>query len=144
MRWLSCGKVPEQFASCFDAIKAFLAEKGQKYLELEDETWTVKFMYLVDITEHLNRLNLTLHSAGQTVLDMFETWTAFGGKLAGFSGDISTSASCYFRHMGELSSQRNISTAEISTYMRELEAEFTTRFVNFEMYGPMFWSNISL
>ena len=36
MRWLSCGKVLERFVSCFGAIKAFLAEKGQKYPELID------------------------------------------------------------------------------------------------------------
>lgn len=29
VRWLSCGKVMERFVSCYDAIKAFLAEKGQ-------------------------------------------------------------------------------------------------------------------
>ena len=27
------------FISCFDAIKAFLAEKDQKYPELEDKNW---------------------------------------------------------------------------------------------------------
>lgn len=37
IRWLSCGKVLEQFVGCFDDIKAFLAEKGQDYPELEDE-----------------------------------------------------------------------------------------------------------
>lgn len=37
-----------------------------------------------------------------------------------------------------MSSQRNISTAEITEYMRELEAEFNTRFVDFKRYGPMF------
>ena len=138
VRWLSCGNVLERFFSCFDAIKAFLAEKGQKYPELENEKWIVKLMFLADITGHLNVLNLRLQGAGQTVLDMFETWTAFVGKLAVFSDDISTSTFRYFRHLRELSSLRNINTAEITAYMRVLEAEFTTRFVDFKRYGPMF------
>uniref|UniRef100_A0AAV2KW91 Uncharacterized protein n=1 Tax=Knipowitschia caucasica TaxID=637954 RepID=A0AAV2KW91_KNICA len=59
-------------------------------------------------------------------------------KLAVFTDDISTCTFCYFRHLREPSSLRKISTAEITTYMHLLEAEFTTRFVEFKMYGPMF------
>ncbi|KAJ3583813.1 hypothetical protein NHX12_015531 [Muraenolepis orangiensis] len=44
VRWLSCGKALERFVGCFDAIKAFLAEKGQDYPELEDEKWVVKLV----------------------------------------------------------------------------------------------------
>ena len=138
VRWLSCGKVLERFVSCIDAIKVFLAEKGQHYPQLEDETWIVKLLFLADITGHLNELNLRLQGAGQTVLDMFETWTAFVTKLAVFSGDIASSTFRYFRHLRELSSHRSISTAEIAEYMRALEDEFTTRFVDFKRYGPMF------
>uniref|UniRef100_UPI00358E5645 general transcription factor II-I repeat domain-containing protein 2-like n=1 Tax=Myxine glutinosa TaxID=7769 RepID=UPI00358E5645 len=89
VRWLSCGKVLERFVN-FDAIKAFLAEKGQNYPELEGEKWVVKLMFLMDITGHLNELNVRLQGAGQTVLEMFDTWTAFVGKLAIFSSDVAT------------------------------------------------------
>lgn len=58
VRWLSCGKVLERFVGGFDSIKAFLAEKGQVYAELEDETWVLKLMFLTDITGHFNELNL--------------------------------------------------------------------------------------
>lgn len=61
------------------------------YQELEDKKRIVKLMFLADITGHLHGLNLRLQGAGQTFLDMFETWTAFVGKLAVFSSDISTS-----------------------------------------------------
>ncbi|KAJ3593948.1 hypothetical protein NHX12_006281 [Muraenolepis orangiensis] len=106
-RWLSCGKALERFVGCFDAIKAFLAEKGQDlHPELEDEKWVVKLMFLTD-TGHLNKLNLKLQGAGQTVLDMFGP-------------------------------QHSISTAEICKYISELESEFTTRFGEFQKYGPMF------
>jgi len=69
---------------------------------------------------------------------MFETWTAFVGKLPVFSSDIATSTFRYFQHLKELSSQRSISTAEIAAYMSELESEFTTRFGDFKRYGQMF------
>lgn len=138
VRWLSCGKVLERFVSCIDAIKVFLAEKGQHYPQLEDEEWIVKLAFLADITGHLNELNLRLQGAGQTVLQMFETWAAFVAKLAVFSGDIASSTFRYFGHLRELSSQHNISTTVIAEYMWELEAEFTARFVDFKRYGPMF------
>ena len=48
VRGLSCGRVLEWFVGCIDAIKAFLAEKGQDYPELEDEKWVVKLMFLMD------------------------------------------------------------------------------------------------
>ncbi|KAJ3588231.1 hypothetical protein NHX12_011825 [Muraenolepis orangiensis] len=138
VRWLSCGNALERFVGFFDAIKAFLAEKGQDYPELEDEKWVVKLMFLTDITGHLNKLNLKLQGAGQTVLDMFDTWKAFVGKLAIFSGDVATSTFRYFSHLRELSPQHSISTAEICKYISELESEFTTRFGEFQNYGRMF------
>ncbi|KAJ3606325.1 hypothetical protein NHX12_025846 [Muraenolepis orangiensis] len=124
VRWLSCGNVLERFVGCFDAIKAFLAEKGQDYPELEDEKWVVKLMFLTDITGHLNKLNLKLQGSGQTVLDI--------------SDDVATSTFRYFSHLRELSLQHSISTAEICKYISELESEFTTRFREFQKYGPMF------
>lgn len=131
MLLLQSGRGVCRVTSCFDAIKAFLAEKGHTYPELEDEKWPVKRMFLADITGHLNRLNLRLLGAGQ-VLDMFETWTAFVAKLTVLSNDISKST--FLRHL--FSSQSNISTNEITMYMCKMQ--FTTRFVDFKRYGPMF------
>ena len=138
VRWLSCGKVLERFVGCFDAIKAFLHEKGQDYPELEDEKWVMKLMFLADITGHLNELNLKLQGAGQTVLDMYETWAAFVAKLAVLSSDVATSTFRYFKHCRQLSAQQNISPADICKYINVLEAEFTTRFQEFQKYGPLF------
>ncbi|KAK1902250.1 General transcription factor II-I repeat domain containing protein 2 [Dissostichus eleginoides] len=69
---------------------------------------------------------------------MFDTWKAFVGKLAVFSDDVATSTFCYFTHLKELSTQHSISTSEICKYISELESEFTTRFGEFQKYGPMF------
>ncbi|KAJ3585356.1 hypothetical protein NHX12_014077 [Muraenolepis orangiensis] len=124
-----CSSRPSQEPDWADwSGTALLAENGQDYPELEDEKWVVKLMFLTDITGHLNELNLKLQGAGQTVLDMFDTWKAFVGKLAVFSDDVATSTFRYFSHLRELSTQHSISTAEICKYISELESEFTTRF----------------
>ncbi|KAL7394016.1 hypothetical protein ABVT39_019370 [Epinephelus coioides] len=118
VRWLSCGKVLERIVGCCDAMKAFLAEKGQDFPDLENEKWVVKLMFLMDITGHLNELNHQLQGAGQTVLDMYHTWATFVGKLAFFSRDVATSTR-------ELSTQHSINTADICKYISGLETEFT-------------------
>lgn len=47
---------------------------------------------------------------------------------------------CYFRHVRELFPPHSVWTAEICKYISELEleSEFTTRFGDFQMYGPVF------
>ncbi|CAM4663474.1 unnamed protein product [Lepidochelys kempii] len=138
IQWLSRGKVLVRLVNCFDAIKAFLSEKGQNYPKLDDDKWLCKLMFLIDITAHLNELNLCLQGAGQTVLDLYETWKAFVVKLAVFSRDIRTSTFRYFQHIKELSACCAVSVDEIEMYMEELKSEFSDRFKDFQQFGPMF------
>jgi hypothetical protein len=124
VRWLSCGKVSERFVGYFDASRPFCPQ-------LEDEQWVVKLMFLTDITDSMS-------SISDCKVQGLLFWTcATHGRLllAVFSSDIATSTFRYFRHLRELSSQCNISNAEICAYMRKLESEFTTRFGDFK--GPM-------
>ena len=72
IRWLSRGKVFIRFVECPIEIRAFLMGQGMAYPELEDKNWLVKLMFLVDITTHLNELNLRLQGTGQTVMCLFE------------------------------------------------------------------------
>uniref|UniRef100_A0A3B4ESV8 DUF4371 domain-containing protein n=1 Tax=Pundamilia nyererei TaxID=303518 RepID=A0A3B4ESV8_9CICH len=111
-------------------------KKGQSHSELEDEKWVEKRFFLTDIMGHLNKLNLKLQGSGQTVLDMRDTWEAFVQKL--FSSDVETSMFCYFKRLRELSAQHSISTSEIHGYVQRLEKEFRMRFLDFQVYGPMF------
>ena len=60
VRWFSRGKALLRFVKCLVEIKAFLVGQGKVYPELEEENWLVKLMFLVDITMHLNELNLRL------------------------------------------------------------------------------------
>ena len=87
-RWLSCGKVLVRFVECLDEIKIFLSNQGKHYPQLNDEKWLVDLLFFTDITTHLNELNLRLQSAGQTVLDLFETWKSFVAKLDVYIQDV--------------------------------------------------------
>ena len=54
-RWLNRGKALLRFVECLVEIKVFLIGQGMAYLELEDEKWLLKLMFLADITTHLNK-----------------------------------------------------------------------------------------
>ncbi|KAG8237993.1 hypothetical protein J437_LFUL017713 [Ladona fulva] len=74
VRWLSRGNVLNKFVSCVEHIQVFLNEKKQHFPELNDKEWLCKLMFLTDITNHLNELNLRLQGQSQTVLELFEYW----------------------------------------------------------------------
>ena len=74
------GKVLWRFVECLVKIRA--------YPKLEDEKWLAKLMFLVEITTHLNELNLCLQGVEQTVMYLFEVWKGFVSKLDVYTWNI--------------------------------------------------------
>ena len=60
VRWLSRGKMLERVYALREEISMFLESKNQDNSYFEDPQWIVKLAYLVDITTHMNTLNLEL------------------------------------------------------------------------------------
>ncbi|KAG8224911.1 hypothetical protein J437_LFUL006270 [Ladona fulva] len=58
--WLSSYNVLNRFVDLFDPITAFLKEKEITYSELDDDEWLQDLMFLTDVMEHLQTLNLQL------------------------------------------------------------------------------------
>uniref|UniRef100_A0A3P9JU81 HAT C-terminal dimerisation domain-containing protein n=1 Tax=Oryzias latipes TaxID=8090 RepID=A0A3P9JU81_ORYLA len=63
VRWLSRGKVLSRFAACLSEIRTFLERKNVEHPELADTEWLLKFYYLVDMTGHLNHLNVKMQAS---------------------------------------------------------------------------------
>lgn len=55
--------------------------KGQDVLEFDDPDWLCDFGLLVDITKHLNNLNLQLQGKNNFIHDLFGKIRAFEMKL---------------------------------------------------------------
>lgn len=91
VRWLSKGKVLSHFAACLNEIRTFLEMKGIEPPELAEIEWPLKFYYLVDMTEHLNQLNVKMQGNGNTVSSLQQAVFAFENKLELFIMDIKTS-----------------------------------------------------
>ena len=49
--------------------------------ELDDENWLTDLAFLVDLTTHLNELNMHLQDENQVIDTMFQMITAFQMKL---------------------------------------------------------------
>lgn len=90
VRWLSRGKVLSRFAACLNEIRTFLEMKGIEHPELAETEWLLKFYYLVDMTEHLNQLNVKMQGIGNTVLSLQQAVFAFENKLELFIMDLET------------------------------------------------------
>ena len=141
VRWLSRGKVLLRFVECLVEIKSFLIRQGKTYPELEEENWLVKLMFLVDITMHLNELNLCLQGSGKTVIGLFESWKGFVfvAKLDVFTLNMQTATFRYFKHLKAFSVDHQVNGAKIKIFLRDLTSQFCNRFQDFQRFGPLFF-----
>lgn len=101
VHWLSRGKVLSRFAACLSEIRTFLEMKNVEHPPLANTEWLLKFYYLVDMTEHLNQLNVKMQGVGNTVLSLQQAVFAFENKLELFIDDIETGCLLYFEKLGE-------------------------------------------
>ncbi|KAK7919119.1 hypothetical protein WMY93_010403 [Mugilogobius chulae] len=93
VRWLSKGKVLERFWKIRNEIKDFLAQqkspKAQVFLDfLEEESNLDTLAFLVDITGHLNDLNLKLQGKDNSVCDLVAAVQSFQKKLVILKMDL--------------------------------------------------------
>ena len=138
VRWLSRGKILLRFVECLVEIKVFLIGQGKAYPELVEENWLAKLIFLVDITIHLNKLNLRLQHPGKTVIGLFEAWKSFVAKLDVYTRDIQTATFRYFKYLKAFSVDHQVDGAEINIYMRDLTSQFRNRFQDFQHFGLLF------
>ncbi|XP_073537652.1 general transcription factor II-I repeat domain-containing protein 2A-like [Phyllobates terribilis] len=101
VHWLSRGKVLSRFAACLSEIRTFLEMKNVEHPELANTEWLLKFYYLVDMTEHLNQLNVKMQGVGNTVLSLQQAVFAFENKLELFIVDTETGRLLHFEKLGE-------------------------------------------
>ncbi|XP_067124137.1 general transcription factor II-I repeat domain-containing protein 2A-like [Centruroides vittatus] len=70
VRWLSSYNVLNRFVDLFDPITAFLKEKEITYSELDYDEWLQDLMFLTDVMEHLQTLNLKLQGKDKIISDL--------------------------------------------------------------------------
>lgn len=138
VRWLSRGSAIQRFFSLREEIGIFLGEKGQPMEELTDPVWLTDLAFLVDITKHLNALNVNLQGQDAVVSQLYAHIKAFGTKLQLFQRHLSQTEPCtaHFPALKEVIDsfpQDNIG-AQMKSYataIASLSVEFNKRFRDF-------------
>ncbi|UYV69372.1 EPM2AIP1 [Cordylochernes scorpioides] len=134
VRWLSCGKVLQRFFELRAVIEIFLNEKHRPLTELQNNAWLWKLAFYVDLTKHVNELNLRLQGENQHLPDLYTNIKSFRMKLILFQSQLRSKCFSHFK------------TCEIFSYTTEtefpidfaietlsaLKINFDTRFSDFD------------
>ncbi|KAK7938604.1 hypothetical protein WMY93_001930 [Mugilogobius chulae] len=145
VRWLSRGKVLTRFAACLSEIRTFLEMKDIEHPELANTEWLLKFYYLVDITEHLNQLNVKMQGSGNTILSLQQAVFAFENKLELFIVDIETSRLLHFDKLREFKAActesdpaQHLDLQQLADFTSNLLQSFKARFGEFRAHTCLF------
>uniref|UniRef100_A0A672ZSE0 Uncharacterized protein n=1 Tax=Sphaeramia orbicularis TaxID=375764 RepID=A0A672ZSE0_9TELE len=145
VRWLSKGKVLSYFAACLSEIWTFLEIKNVDHPELTDTERLLKFYYLVDMTEHLNQLNVKMQGTGNTVSSLQQAVFGFENKLELFIVDIETGRLLHFEKLREFKDActasdpaQHFDLQQLAGFTSDLLQSFKTRFGEFREHTPLF------
>uniref|UniRef100_A0A4W6C6Q1 SPIN-DOC-like zinc-finger domain-containing protein n=1 Tax=Lates calcarifer TaxID=8187 RepID=A0A4W6C6Q1_LATCA len=145
VHWLSRGKVLSRFAACLNEIRTFLEMKGIEHPELAETEWLLKFYYLVDMTEHLNQLNVKMQGIGNTVLSLQQAVFAFENKLELFIMDLETGRLLHFEKLRQFKDActaseptQNFDLHRLAGFTSSLLQSFKARFGEFRTHTRLF------
>ena len=93
VRWTSCGNMLGCFHFLLPEIIEFRNLKKCPLTELEDENWLCDLGFMVDITKHLNNLNVQLQGPDQLLHLMFSKNKSFTSMLS-LWGSINLPINC--------------------------------------------------
>ena len=125
VRWLSRGATLERFNQVRSEIDIFLREKDFAHCEISDPEWISNLAFLVDITKHLNTLNLQLQGRIQLINVLHERICAFELKFCLWEAQLKSRNFTHFPHLIE--NQPKDIALHVS-YVSDLRSQFENRF----------------
>ena len=134
VRWLSMGSALQRFFSLKGEIGQFLVEKGRPMQELSDTVCLADVAFLVDITKHLNALNISLQGQNAVVSELYSHIKAFKTKLQLFQRHFSQTEPCttHFPALRDVTiGCRCVETKKYAEALIPLASDFNDRFWDF-------------
>ncbi|RVE58859.1 hypothetical protein OJAV_G00198850 [Oryzias javanicus] len=119
--------------------------KGIEHPELAETEWLLKFYYLVDMTEHLNQLNVKMQGIGNTVLSLQQAVFAFENKLELFIMDLKTGRLLHFEKLKQFKDAytasepaQKLDLHQLAGFTSSLLQSFKARFGEFREHTRLF------
>lgn len=136
VRWLSKGNALGRFWSVRKEIAAFLEQvKSQRATQfslfLQDEHKMDMVSFLVDITSHLNELNLKLQGQNNSVADLMTAVRSFQRKLDIFREDLEGECEHFPKLQEQIQGERDVSP--YVDFINKLIENFSKRFNSFSL-----------
>ncbi|XP_023211592.1 general transcription factor II-I repeat domain-containing protein 2-like [Centruroides sculpturatus] len=123
VRWLSRGSMLKRFFELRKHVVTFMAQKG-KPMEHSDEWW-LDFAFLVDMTEHLNNLNVKLQEKNVIVTQLYSSSVqAFKIKLKLWEPQLREQKLDHFPSIRKIGTYNADKLADFSYRLLDLIAEF--------------------
>ena len=101
IRWLSRGDMLQRVYRLREEIATFLEQKNINAAEFRDQKWVCNLAFLVDVTSHLNKLNLQLQGKQQLIHEMWSYIRAFTTKLRLWEGQLESGNYAHFPTLQE-------------------------------------------
>ena len=141
VRWLSAGKVLKHFFGLRKDILSFLTEELSAthvyQTQLSDKNFLCKLAFLIDITLHLNVLNLRFQGRNQNISHLVGHAETFKMKLHLFATCLKNNDLLHFDSLRKLLADDV--EVECSCFVEDIEAlshEFEDRFQDFDRFKP--------
>ena len=107
---------------------------GEKFSHaFDNRDWLNDLAFLVDITGHLNILNLRLQGSSLLFTDMCNNVAVFKMKLCLFAGQLAQRRLDNFKHLKERLSENTFDTDEYAKKIESLLDVFESRFAEFSI-----------
>ncbi|KAL4135442.1 hypothetical protein QTP88_007051 [Uroleucon formosanum] len=137
VRWLSRGAVLQRFFNLLKEINCFMISKNKIVSELNNIDWIKDLAFLVDITTHLNVLNVQLQGKNKIITNMCDLIQSFTMKLKLWETQLVSNNLVHFPTLKQISTENNDGKKFIS-HILLLKDEFQCRFVDFQKYKDDF------
>ncbi|XP_063524318.1 general transcription factor II-I repeat domain-containing protein 2B isoform X4 [Pongo pygmaeus] len=133
IKWLSRGLVLKRFFESLEEIDSFMSSRGKPLPQLSSIDWIRDLAFLVDMTMHLNTLNISLQGHSQIVTQMYDLIRAFLAKLCLWETHLARNNLAHFPTLKSVSRNESDGLNYIPK-IAELKTEFQKRLSDFKLY----------